>query len=106
MGADRETDVARLAEALAASVPGRPGAPVVRIWGRAVDDPDVGAEANLWAGTPMDVAELILPVVDAIAAERAQQRAAEVWSLAASWVGPPFAKEFRDRAAALRADHA
>jgi hypothetical protein len=43
-------------------------------------------------------AAALLPVVRDIA----NQRAAEVWALAASWVGPPFEQEFRDRAAALR----
>lgn len=51
----------------------------------------------------LEYAAALMPTVDAIADERVREAKAEVWSLAASWVGPPFAQEFRDRAAVLRA---
>jgi negative regulator of sigma E activity len=49
-------------------------------------------------------ARALLPVVRQYGDQRAAEAKAEVWSLAASWVGPSVAQLFRDRAAALRGE--
>jgi hypothetical protein len=55
-------------------------------------------------GDVFRLARALLPVVREYGDQRAAEAKAKVWSLAASWVGPPFAAEFRDRAAALRGE--
>lgn len=95
-----------LTEALTAPVPGRPGVPVARIWARATTDPAAGPEANLWAGTPEDVAALLVPVVEALTARAAAEALREAADEADASVYKKFtrttvAEVLRARAAAL-----